>query len=85
MCLLSPLLGTRELSSVKTSSLLQDCQKNAHIEQGSDASINPGEDCELILHLQITAEYKAAHLNFKEYTNKCGIKYLNVEKPLKKP
>lgn len=54
------------------------------IEQGSAASINPGEDCELILHLQITVEYKSAHLNVKEYINKCGTKYLKVEKPLKK-
>lgn len=72
--LLLPLLGTTELNSVKTCSLLLGCQKNTHIEQGSAASINPGEDCELILHLQITVEYKAAHLNIKEYINKCGTK-----------
>lgn len=83
--LLLPLLRATELSSGKTSSLLQDCQKNTQIEQSSAVSINPGEDCELILHLEITVDYKAAHLNVKEYINKFGTKYLKVEKPLKKP
>lgn len=83
--LLLPLLETTGLNGVKTSSLLQDCHKNTHIEQSSAVNINPGKYCELILHLQITVEYKAAHLNFKEYIKKCGTKYPKVEKPLKKP
>lgn len=36
-------LGTAELNSVKTSSLLQDCQKNTVIEQSSAVSINQGK------------------------------------------